>query len=366
MKFKNVIVGAGLSGIVLAERITNELNEEVLIIEKRNHIGGNCYDYYNEDGILIHKYGPHIFHTNIKRVWDYLSQFTDWRLYQHRVLAYVDGQYVPLPINLDTIKKLYNLNLSPEEVKNFYERVKEPLTADKIKNSEDMVISKVGKELYEKFFKGYTKKQWDMYPVELAPEVTARIPTRTNRDDRYFTDKYQGLPEYGYTKMFEKMLDNKNIKIMLNTDYKDIIDDIEYDRLFYSGPIDYFFDYKYGKLPYRSLDIVFETYDQEYYQEVGTVNYPNDYDFTRITEYKHLTGQKHEKTTISKEYSKADGEPYYPIPKKENIELYKKYKNEADKLDNVIFVGRLGTYSYLNMDVVVDQALSVFENNVLK
>ena len=230
--YNYVIVGAGFAGCVLAERIANELNKKVLIIEKRNHIGGNAYDCYNEDGILIHKYGPHIFHTNNKEVWDYLSKFTEWYHYQHRVLAYVDGQTVPMPINLDTINKLYNTNFTPDELNKFFEKVRDK--KEEILNSEDMVISKVGKDLYEKFFKGYTKKQWDLYPYELEPEVTARIPIRTNRDDRYFTDKYQGMPKYGYIKMFENMLNNKNIHIMLNTDYKEVIDSIEYEKLIYT------------------------------------------------------------------------------------------------------------------------------------
>jgi UDP-galactopyranose mutase len=356
--YNYVIVGAGFAGCVLAERIANELNKKVLIIEKRNHIGGNAYDCYNEDGILVHKYGPHIFHTNNKIVWDYLSQFTEWYHYQHRVLAYVDGQTVPMPINLDTINKLYNTNFTPDELNKFFEKVRDK--KEDILNSEDMVISKVGKDLYEKFFKGYTKKQWDLYPYELEPEVTARVPIRTNRDDRYFTDKYQGMPKYGYIKMFENMLNNKNIHIMLNTDYKEVIDSIEYEKLIYTGPIDYYFDYKYGKLPYRSLNFEFETLDCEKYQEVGTVNYPNDYDFTRITEFKHLTGQKHYKTTIVREYSSAEGEPYYPIPQKKNIEQYKLYEEEANKLNNVFFIGRLANYKYYNMDKVVEEALNLF------
>lgn len=362
--YNYVIVGAGFAGCVLAERIANELNKKVLIIEKRNHIGGNAYDCYNEDGILVHKYGPHIFHTNNKEVWDYLSKFTEWYHYQHRVLAYVDGQTVPMPINLDTINKLYNTNFTPDELNKFFEKVRDK--KEEILNSEDMVISKVGKDLYEKFFKGYTKKQWDLYPYELEPEVTARIPIRTNRDDRYFTDKYQGMPKYGYIKMFENMLNNKNIHIMLNTDYKEVIDSIEYEKLIYTGPIDYYFDYKYGKLPYRSLNFEFETLDCEKYQEVGTVNYPNDYDFTRITEFKHLTGQKHYKTTIVREYSSAEGEPYYPIPQKKNIEQYKLYEEEANKLNNVFFIGRLANYKYYNMDKVVEEALTLFEKIKLR
>ncbi|MCM8901686.1 UDP-galactopyranose mutase [Caldicoprobacter algeriensis] len=357
-----VVVGAGFAGCVLAERIANDLKKKVLVIEKRNHIGGNAYDYYNEDGILVHKYGPHIFHTNNKEVWDYLSRFTEWYYYQHRVLAYVDGMYVPIPINLNTINKLYNTNFTPKQLAEYFEKIKE--NRQEILNSEDVIVSRVGRELYEKFFKGYTKKQWDLYPSELSPEVTSRVPIRINRDDRYFTDRYQGLPKYGYTRMFEKMLENEKIHIMLKTDYKEVINSIEYGYLIYTGPIDYFFDYKYGKLPYRSLRFEFETLDCEKYQEAGTVNYPNDYDFTRITEFKYLTGQKHNKTTIVREYSAAEGEPYYPILQNENIERYKMYENEANKLKNVFFIGRLANYKYYNMDKVVEQALKLYIDKI--
>lgn len=360
--YNYVIVGAGFAGCVLAERIAKVLNKKVLIIEKRNHIGGNAYDYFNEDGILVHKYGPHIFHTNNKEVWDYISNFTDWHLYQHRVLAYVDGQTVPMPINLDTINKLYNFNYTSDELNNYFESIR--CNKEEILNSEDMVITKIGKELYEKFFKNYTKKQWDLYPYELEPEVIARIPIRNNRDDRYFTDKYQGMPKHGYTKIFENMLNSKNIHILLNTDFKDVIDDIEYENLIYTGPIDYYFDYKYGKLPYRSLKFEFETIDCIKYQEVGTVNYPNDYDFTRITEFKHLTGQKHYKTTIVREYPSSEGEPYYPIPQKKNTEQYKRYEKEAQKLKNVFFIGRLANYKYYNMDKVVEETLKLFYQTI--
>lgn len=365
MKFDNIIIGAGLAGIVTAERLANLFNQTVLIIEKRNHIGGNCYDYYHEEGILIHKYGPHIFHTNNKKVWDYLSKFTDWYLYQHKTLAYVNGNFVPFPINLNTINNIYNLNLTSDELYHFFDKIKVKIENDNIKNSKDMIVSKIGEDLYELFFKYYTKKQWDLYPEELAPEVTARIPIRYNKDDRYFNDKYQGLPKYGYTKMFENMLKNNKIKVLLNTDYKEIINELEYKNLFCSAPIDYFFDYKYGKLAYRSLIIDFEVYDTEEYQKAGVVNYPNDYDFTRITEYKKLTGQKHKKTIISKEYPVSEGEEYYPVPREENYLLYDKYKKEAEKLNNVKFIGRLGTYKYLNMDKVVENILELFENYLI-
>ncbi len=357
--FDYLIVGAGYAGSVLAERLAQVANKKVLIIDKRNHIAGNAYDYYNEDGILIHKYGPHIFHTNSKDVFDYLSKFTEWHYYQHKVLASVDGQMVPIPINLNTINALYGLSLNSNEVEDFFASKAEDVK--QIATSEDVVVSKVGRELYEKFFKGYTKKQWELDPSELDASVTARVPTRTNKDDRYFTDTYQAMPLYGYTKMFEKMLDHPNIKIMLNTDYQDIIDEIRYKKLIFTGPVDEYFNYCYGKLPYRSLEFKFETIDRDQFQQAGTINYPNDYAFTRITEFKHLTGQKHPKTSLVYEYPKAEGDPYYPIPKMENTLLYKKYQALADQLTNTYFVGRLATYKYYNMDQVVAQALTTFK-----
>ncbi|MBE6068687.1 MAG: UDP-galactopyranose mutase [Clostridium lundense] len=352
--FDYLIVGCGLSG-VSCSRLLAEQGKKVLIIDKRNHIGGNAYDYYNKDGILIHKYGPHIFHTNSKEVWEFLSSFTQWRDYKHKVLSYVSGKQVPMPINLDTINILYGTSYTVNNINEFYDKIKE--NNIEVKNAKDMVVSKVGEDLYELFFKGYTKKQWDLYPEELEKEVTARIPIRNNRDDRYFTDRYQGIPLYGYTKMVENMLNHPNIYIMLNTDYKDIKNEIKYSKLIYTGCTDEFFDYKLGKLPYRSIRFEEETLDIEFYQSVGTVNYPNDYDFTRITEYKHLTGQKSNKTTIMKEYSCSEGEPYYPIPQSKNIKLYNKYKEEIDKLFDTYFLGRLGTYKYLNMDAIVLQAM---------
>jgi UDP-galactopyranose mutase len=354
-----LIVGAGFAGSVLAERLARVANKKVLIIDKRNHIAGNAYDHYDKAGILVHKYGPHIFHTNSKEVFNYLSQFTEWRNYQHRVLANVDGQLFPIPINLNTINQMYGLNLNSDEVTDFLaskaEKKSEVLT------SEDVVVGSVGRELYEKFFKGYTKKQWDLDPSELNASVTARIPTRTNKDNRYFTDTYQVMPLYGYTKMFEKMLDHPNINIMLNTNYKDVMSEISYKKLIFTGPVDEYFDFQYGKLPYRSLEFKFETLDQEKFQETGTINYPNDYAFTRITEFKYLSGQKHEKTSLVYEFPQSEGDPYYPIPKPENAELYKKYQDLAAQLDNVYFVGRLATYKYYNMDQVVAQALTTFK-----
>lgn len=354
-----LIVGAGFAGSVLAERLATQANKKVLIVDKRNHIAGNAYDHYDEAGILVHKYGPHIFHTNSKQVFDYLSQFTKWRNYQHRVLASVDGQLFPIPINLNTINNMYGLNLCSDELHSFFESRTEK--KKEINTSEDVVVNAVGRELYEKFFRGYTRKQWDMDPSELNASVAARIPTRINKDDRYFTDTYQAMPLHGYTKMFEQMLSHPNINIMLNTDYKDIIKETTFRKLIFTGPVDEYFDYRFGKLPYRSIEFKFETYDQERFQETGTVNYPNDYAFTRITEFKYLTGQKHHKTSVVYEYPKAEGDPYYPIPNPEYNELYRRYQELTNALEDVYFVGRLATYKYYNMDQVVAQALSTFK-----
>ncbi|MCB2376140.1 UDP-galactopyranose mutase [Hymenobacter sp. BT635] len=357
--FDYLIVGAGFAGSVLAERLATRSNKKVLILDKRSHIAGNAYDHYNEDGILVHKYGPHIFHTNSKDVFEYLSNFTDWRPYEHRVLASVDGQMVPMPINLDTINKLYGLSLNSFEVEQFLESLAEQIPV--IKTSEDVVVSKVGRELYEKFFRNYTRKQWGMDPSELDKSVTSRVPTRTNRDDRYFTDTYQAMPLHGYTRMFERMLDHPNISIMLNTDYHDVIDFIPFKEIIFTGPVDEYFDFKFGKLPYRSLEFKHETLNTEKFLAAPVVNYPNEHLYTRITEFKALTGQQHPKTSVVYEYPKAEGDPYYPIPRLENAELYNKYKKLADETPNVHFVGRLATYKYYNMDQVVAQALTLYK-----
>lgn len=357
--FDYLITGAGFAGSVLAERLATQANKKVLIIDKRAHIGGNAYDYFNTDGILIHKYGPHIFHTNSKEVFEYLGKFTQWRPYEHKVLASVDGQLVPIPINLNTINQLYGLNLNSAEVEAFFASKAEKIAG--VKTSEDVVVSKVGRELYEKFFKGYTRKMWDLDPSELDASVTARVPTRTNRDDRYFTDTYQAMPLHGYTTMFQNMLSHGNIKIMLNTDYKEIIDIIPYKNLIFTGPVDEYFNYCYGKLPYRSLEFKFETIDAEVFQPTGTVNYPNEQLYTRISDFKYITGQKHPKTTVVYEFPKAEGDPYYPVPRSENAELYKKYQQLAASMSNTYFVGRLATYKYYNMDQVVAQALTMFK-----
>jgi UDP-galactopyranose mutase len=367
MKFDIIIVGSGLAGVVFAERFANVLNKKVLIIEKRSHIGGNLYDYYNNEGILIHKYGPHIFRTDKKEVWDYLTQFTKWHYYQHQVVANIKGFEVPFPINLDTYNILTNENLSQEEFKKKLESFK---FTDNPKNAEEAIINQVGKYLYETFFKFYTIKQWGKHPRELHPDIVKRVSVRTDRDNRYFFHKYQGLPKDSYTKMIQNMLNNKNISILLNTDYKNVINYLKYKFMIYTGPLDYFFDYKFGELEYRSLYFEERTYEKESFQSHSVVNYPNNYDFTRITEYKKLTGQIHPKTTVHYEYplkfNKNKNEPYYPILDNKNIKLKEKYLNEVKKLNNILFIGRLAEYKYYSMDELIENSLNIFNKSFLK
>ncbi|ULH17067.1 UDP-galactopyranose mutase (plasmid) [Deinococcus sp. KNUC1210] len=354
-----LIVGAGFAGAVLAERLAST-GQRVLIVDKRPHIGGNAYDRYDDAGILIHPYGPHIFHTNSKQVFDYLSRFTAWRPYQHRVLSSVDGQLLPIPINLDTVNRLYGLHLSASELEDYFASVAEPVT--QIRTSEDVVVSRVGRDLYQKFFRGYTRKQWGLDPSELAASVTARVPTRANRDDRYFTDTYQAMPMHGYTRLFEAMLASPLISVMLNTDYRDIVSLLPWRHMIYTGPLDAYFDYRYGRLPYRSLQFDHVTHPVEQFQPVGTVNHPNDYAYTRVSEFKYLTGQRHPQTSVVYEYPVAEGDPYYPVPRAENAELAARYAADAVAEPRVTFVGRLATYRYYNMDQVVAQALKVFQD----
>jgi UDP-galactopyranose mutase len=356
--FDFLIVGAGFAGSVIAERLARVSGYKVLIVDRRPHIAGNAFDHYNDDGILVHKYGPHIFHTNSREVFEYLTNFTEWRSYQHQVLASVDGQMVPMPINLNTINQLYGLNLTSFQLEDFFASVAE--RRQPILTSEDVVVNKVGRELYEKFFRNYTRKQWGLDPSELDATVTARVPVRTNRDNRYFTDTYQAMPLRGFTRMFENMLSHPNIKILLNTDYREIAGWIPYREMIYTGPIDEFFNYRYGKLPYRSLEFKHETTNTPVYQPVAVVNYPNDYLYTRVTEFKYLTGQEHPKTSVVYEFPRAEGDPYYPVPRPENAELYKQYQALADDTPGVYFVGRLATYKYYNMDQVVAQALMTY------
>ncbi len=359
-RYDYLIVGAGFAGSVLAERLASQHKARILLIDRRPHIGGNAFDEENEAGILYHKYGPHIFHTNSDQVVDYLSQFTEWRPYEHRVLAEVRGQQVPIPINRTTLNLLFDAGLETDDDAAAFLASRAEKVED-IATSEDVVINAVGRELYELFFRGYTRKQWGLDPSELDKSVTARIPTRTNTDDRYFADTFQAMPKHGYTAMFETMLASPLIERRLGTDYRDVRDSAQFDHLIFTGPIDEYFDFRFGKLPYRSLKFDHKTLEQKRYQPVGTVNYPaEDVPYTRISEYKHLTGQQAPRTTITYEYPSAEGDPYYPIPRPENQALFKRYEALGDATAGVTFVGRLATYRYYNMDQIVGQALATF------
>ncbi|MED0670810.1 UDP-galactopyranose mutase [Aneurinibacillus aneurinilyticus] len=381
--FRYIIVGAGFAGAVTAERIARELNEKVLVIEKRNHIGGNAYDCYNADGVLIHQYGPHIFHTRIKEVWEYLSQFTEWRMYHHRVLGVIDGKKVPIPFNLNTLHEIFPLSLaqSLEEklIQHFGYNVKVPIL--KLREVDDEQLRFLADFIYEKVFLHYTMKQWGVTPEELNSTVTGRVPVYISRDDRYFQDVYQAMPKEGYTRLFETMLEHPNIKLMLNTNVNEVLK-LKDGRIFafgqeftgkliYTGMLDELFNYEYGELPYRSLRFDFETEHTEQTQEVGTVNYPNDYEFTRITEFKHLTGQVHPHTTTVREYPQPYNRhvaeqaiPYYPYVQAEPMALYDRYKEKARQYEQLIVVGRLAEYRYYDMDAVVAKALKVFRDRI--
>ena len=361
--FDIVIIGAGISGSVLAERYA-AIGKRVLVIEKRDHIAGNCFDFYDDNGILTSQYGAHLFHTNDEGVWDYVNQFAEWYPWKHKVIARVDDKTVPIPVNITTVNTLFNTNISTEtEMQDWLNKNRIPYNQPA--NGEEAVLNKVGEVLYNKMFKHYTKKQWDKYPAELHASVLERIPVRDNYDDRYFSDTHQALPKGGYTKLFENILASPNIMVLLNTDYFEIQDQLgEYEKLFYTGPIDRFFQFNENlkeKLEYRSINFVTEQIDQEYFQENSVVNYPGEeVDFTRIVEYKHFGHQQSEKTSIVKEYTVDEGEPYYPVPNDKNQEIYAQYKAEADKLTDVYFVGRLANYKYFNMDQAFRNALDLF------
>lgn len=353
-----VVVGAGFAGAVLAERLASQDGMRVLVVERRSHIAGNAFDELDEAGILVHRYGPHIFHSNSAEIVDYLSRFTAWRPYEHRVRAMVDGRLLPIPINLDTVNQLYGLQLTSEALPAWFAAAAEPRA--RIETSEDVVVSRVGRDLYERFFRGYTRKQWGLDPSQLDAQVTARIPVRCNRDDRYFTDRYQLMPRDGYTLLFQRLLDHPRITVRLNTDWRDVAPQFGDGPplLVWTGPIDTYFGHCFGPLPYRSLEFRFETRQMEWAQEVATINYPNDEPYTRVTEMKHLTGQVHPRTTLIYEYPRAEGEPYYPIPRPEHRALYRRYAELAAQHPGVVFVGRLATYQYYDMDQVVGQALA--------
>jgi UDP-galactopyranose mutase len=351
-----LVVGAGLAGSTIAERCAGEFGANVLLIDRRPHLAGNCHDPIGDDGLQYHQYGPHIFHTNAEHVVRYLSAFTAWRPYEHRVLANIDGRLVPIPINQTTINALYGLDLDEAGIAAFLERVAEPRA--EIRSSEDVIVTRVGRELYERFFAGYTRKHWARDAADLDASVCGRIPTRTNADDRYFTDRFQRMPADGYTKMVERMTAHPRIERVLGVDYHEIADRARFRHVVFTGPIDAFFEYRFGKLPYRSLRFEFETHDVERYQAAGCINEPSeDVPYLRTTEYKHLTGQQHAKTIVSREYPSAEGEPYYPIPAPESREQYRKYAMLAQRTRGVTFVGRLAEYRYYNMDQAVASAL---------
>lgn len=353
---KILVTGAGFAGSTIARNLA-EAGHEVHLIDKRSHIAGNAFDEVDGSGVLIHRYGPHIFHTNSEKVWNFLSQFTDWLPYEHRVLGVVNGVQYPFPINRDTLNQLYELDLDEAGAADFFERVREP--RDPVRSSEDVVLNSVGRDLFEKFFLNYTRKQWGMEPSELKAGVAARIPVRTNTDDRYFTDRFQAMPLHGYTRMFERMLDHPNISIELGVDFSDLKSRSQFSHVVYTGPIDAYFEYCYGPLPYRSLRFEHEHLAQtQWFQQVGTVNYPNDHAYTRITEFKHLTGQQHAGTSIVREYPQAEGDPYYPIPSDSSEALFKRYQALAESEVGVTFVGRLAEYRYYNMDQVVAASLA--------
>lgn len=376
--YNYIIVGAGLTGCILAERLAK--NNKVLLIEKKAHVGGTCYDFYNEHGILVHKYGPHIFNTNDKEVWDYISQFTEFHIYHHRVLGVVEGKKIPIPFNLESLYKIfpktYACKIEEKLLKKYAVNTKIPIMD--LLNQEDEDLKYLANYVYENVFLHYTQKQWGMTPEQVGSAAMARIPFYLSRDDRYFQNQYQGIPKNGYTEIFRKMLSNKNIHVLLNTDYKEVLKidekekgfklfDNKFDgRVIFTGAVDELFNYRFGDLPYRTLNFVFETYEQEYFQEICTVNYPNNYDFTRITEFKYMTKQKSNMTTIVKEfpmqydYKNEKLEPYYPIPKEENEKLYQKYVELSKEFDNLILAGRLGNYRYFNMSETIKNALEVY------
>jgi len=357
MNFDVVVVGSGLAGVVSANLLA-EAGKSVLVIEKKSHIGGNTYDCYNDHGVLIQKYGPHIFRTNNEKVWLYLSRFTEWHYYQHKVIARVKGLEVPFPINLDTYNALYGKQATREQ---FEKTLQSFARTQAPKNAEEAVIYQVGTDLYNIFFKNYMIKHWGIHPKNLFADAVKRVPVRTDRETRYFTHRYQGIPKYGYTAMINKMLDHDNISVLMQIDYKKVIDQIKYHKMIYTAPLDYYFNYKFGTLDYRSLLFEERTYDQESFQCHAVVNYPNDYDYTRVTEYKKLTGQKHLKTTVHYEYPRAfdpdNNEPYYPILDHKNSSLKQKYLTLSQQLNKVVFIGRLAEYCYYTMDELVEKII---------
>lgn len=364
-----IVVGAGFFGAVIAERIANDLNKKVLVVEKRNHIGGNCYsEIHQETGIEYHKYGTHIFHTSNKKVWDYINNFTSLNSYYHQVLTVYEDKVYQMPINLETINSFYNVNLKPFEVDEFLQKERDKEYYDNPENFEQQAINHVGRPIYEAFLKGYTIKQWGRDPKEISADVIKRLPFRKNYTESYFFDTWQGIPINGYTDIFEKMLSSKNIKVSLNTDFFDIWDKIDSKTtIIYSGEIDRLFGYKYGDLEYRTLDFEYEVKNVVDYQGTSVMNYANsEIPYTRIHEPKHLHPERNHsgnKTLIIKEFSKeaSRNEPFYPIGNKTNKDRYRKYIEELKLHKNLIVGGRLGDYKYYDMHHTIEQALLIFE-----
>ena len=360
MKYDVLVAGAGLAGSTAA-RLFAEHNKRVLVVERLKHIAGHCYDCRNKHGITIHRYGPHIFHTNNTSVWEFVKRFTDFRPYVHRVLSSVNNMLLPLPINRDTIAGLFKIKINADQVKNFLAaEVARAQFNIPPQNFKDQVVSQVGERLYEAFYKNYTIKQWQQDPEKLGAEIAARIPVRENTDDRYFSDVYQGIPQAGYTTLVKSMLDHPHIQVELDTDFFEVENGIGRDITIYTGQLDRYFDYKYGTLEYRSLDLVFKTFKKEFYQPVAVVNYPNEHRWTRITEFKHLTGEASSHTTVCFEYPKARGEPYYVVINQENNKKREQYLHEVKACEEqgiCYFIGRLAEYKYYNMDQVIDAAI---------
>lgn len=361
MKLDAVVVGAGLAGCTAA-RLLAEQGKTVLVVERLRHIGGHCHDARNEAGITVHTYGPHIFHTASKKVWDFVTRFSSFRPYQHRVLSYAEGRFYPFPINVDTVNQIFGTGLDTEEMNSFLKRqVEQAEFTDPPENFRDAVVSQAGERLYELFFKNYTRKQWEREPEDLSPELAKRVPLRCSRDNRYFSDQYQGIPVRGYTNLAEQLLDHPGIRLLTNTDYFNVRNEISSGLTVYTGELDRYFDYKFGKLEYRSLDFTFQTLDCSQYQPAAVVNYPNDYDWTRITEYKHFSGEQSSKTTVSYEYPKKEGEPYYVVLTDDNLKKRDRYMREVQSLEekgDVLFIGRLAEYAYYNMDRVIERVFA--------